>query len=313
MIQNQKGFSLIEVLASMALIVLVSLGLVTVLSITNKSNSSTSHKLSEADLITNTMVSIFTRKSCDASFKGKLMDSNGVLSITNVQDGNGLDVIKKGMVLEQTSHNVKSLRLYATDESWESFKAHTFSSPSETFPLSANLEIVFNRPMQVAGEDIRTQKISFPISVDQLRTISQCTGSDSNSYQGALKSACVSFGGVFDEKTGTCKANQNCTSLAEGAPVSQKCVADKVKSLQKQLSSKTSGSGMMMISSIKDCFTSSYTQKSRTATSFSCSAGSFQAKAENGVFTFNYGATKYTVTDPDQYKNVFDLVAAFPQ
>jgi prepilin-type N-terminal cleavage/methylation domain-containing protein len=306
---KQDGFTIIELMTAIALVALVSLGLGTVLKIANDSNVLAANKLSESDLMNNTMVSIFTRKSCDASFKGRTLDDKGILLVSNVQDGNGSDIIKNGMVLDQENHNVKSLRLYATEESWADFQSHSFASPDDVVPLQANLEIIFNRPQKELIHETKSQTISFPISVNQSRIISQCNGGDGGNYQDALKSACLSFGGVFDTKTGQCTASKDCSKLADGAPVSQKCVADKLKSIKSQLAAK-SKSGFM-INSIKDCMESSYSQKTRSATGFSCVAGSFNAKAENGVFTFTYGAMKYSVTEADQYQRIVDTVAAF--
>ncbi|QDK46457.1 hypothetical protein DOM22_15440 [Bdellovibrio sp. ZAP7] len=306
---KHNGFSIIELLAAIALVALVTLGLATVLKISKDSNALAANKLSESDLMNNTMVSIYTRKSCDASFKGRTLDEKGVLLVDNVQDGNGAEIIKNGMKLEQEKHSVKSLRLFATEESWKDFKDHTFTSPDEVVPLNANLEIVFDRPHKELIHETKSQTISFPISVNQAGLISQCNGGDGNNYQDVLKSACLGFGGLFDAKTGQCTASQDCSQVSANAPVSQKCVAEKLKSLKSQLAGKPKSS--FMIGSIKECFASPYSQKSRTATGFSCVSGSFNAKAENGVFTFTYGSMNYSVTQADQYKQIVDTVATF--
>ncbi len=306
---KQNGFTIVELMTAIALVALVTLGLATVLKITNDSNVIAANKLSEADLMNNTMVSIFTRKSCDASFKGRVLDDKGVLTVDNVQDGNGADIIKNGMVLDQENHSVKSLRLYATEESWADYLGHTFASPDEVIPLQANLEIVFNRPHKDSLHEAKSQTISFPVSIDKNRTISQCNGGDGSNYQDALKSACLSFGGVFDSKTSQCSATQDCSKLAADAPVSQKCVAEKLKSIKSQMASKSKPS--FMINSIKDCMASPYSQKSRSASGFSCVLGSFNAKAENGVFTFSFGSLSYSVTEATQYQRIVDTVATF--
>ncbi|WP_413292974.1 type II secretion system protein J [Bdellovibrio sp. HCB185ZH] len=256
---KQDGFSIIELLAAIALVAVVTLGLATVLKISNDSNSLAANKLSEADLMNNAMVSIFTRKSCDASFKGRVLDEQGALIIDKVQDGNGADIIKNGMKLDQVNHKVESMRLYATKESWEAFNAHSFASADEVVPLNANLEIVFNRPQKEMAAETKSKTISFPISVNQARLISQCNGGDGTNYQDVLKSACLGFGGVFDSATGQCTASQDCAKVTLNAPVSQKCVKEKLKSLQSQLSTKPKSSFMM--SSIKDCMASAYSTK----------------------------------------------------
>ncbi|WP_413585049.1 type II secretion system protein J [Bdellovibrio sp. HCB274] len=309
---QQNGFSVTELLVAVGLMAAVTLGLSSVMNVASKSNAAASKKLNEANLVNSTMVSLFTRKSCDASFKGRTLDSAGSLNVTEVKDANGGDVIKKGMSLEQKTHTVKSLRLQANEESWKEFKNHTFASPDESLQLSTALEVVFEREK---GSESGVQKISFSVGVDKDGNITQCMGGDNSANVAALKSACISFGGTFDEVTGQCKATQDCGTVAGDAPISQKCVADKMKALKNALKSKSStgGGGYGMITSIKQCMASSYVQKSRSATGFSCVSGSFNAKAENGTFTFSFGSTTYSVTDPAQYKMVVDTVAAFPQ
>ncbi|WP_413575509.1 type II secretion system protein J [Bdellovibrio sp. HCB290] len=308
--QQQKGFSVTELLVAVGLMAGVTLGLSSILGIASKSNAAASKKLNEANLINNTMVGIFTRKSCDASFKGQSLDSAGSLHIDEIQDGSGVGIIKKGMSLEQKNHTVKSLRLQASSESWAGFKSHSFTG-DESLPLNTVLEVMFEREKNATTAQEGVQKISFTVGVDKEGVITECIGGDNGSHVSALKSACVSFGGVFDEATGQCKASQDCSKIAVDAPVSQKCVAEKMNSLKNDLK-RRSATGFGMLSSIKDCMANPYSQKSRSASGFTCVSGSFNARAENGTFTFVYGATNYSVTDPDQYKKVVDTVAAFP-
>ncbi|WP_413585050.1 hypothetical protein [Bdellovibrio sp. HCB274] len=225
-------------------------------------------------------------------------------------------LISTGVNSSSKDIQVQGVNAKVRETDWSAFNIAKGSLGANTYIVNIDLTVNLDRKKELISSKTSSLVVSIPVYLNSAGVVDSCLVTQQASVVNAQELACTQLGGQFIKETARCEFKQDCANLPADSAVSKECFDQLAAGLATQISSagQTASTSPPPISqihkTIKNCLADSQDAKINLNKT-TCSLGSNNFSATPEEFSYTYGATNYTVSDPVVAKYLFDLVVKY--
>lgn len=232
--QNQKGFSIAEVLIGLSLVMFTSMALTQIMKDSANASNLSEARFEEQELLRQAQLHFTNKSVCSDNFKTHVMGTipnttdRGFADINSLKSFSGEPFAVKDELIGNRSLKVKDIVIRTPASDWSAFQSAKSSwvAGQTSAPLMASLEISIEKMKTTFGGKVTTRRIALNLVVDGSDRVVDCSTSVDVNNITSLTSACVQMGGSFNTATKTCEFTQACSATDPNKPVPARCLTD---------------------------------------------------------------------------------------
>ncbi len=312
--RNNAGYTLIEVLVSLALVALLVGALGAIFQTSFKGANLVEMRNSAANLNLSWQQNLTKPDICEKNFKNMTFNEAGDSAVVKFVDLSNKPLVAPGVKSPVNDLLVQTVQAKVREDDWSRFQAAKASLGPNNYIANIDIQIELERQKDQISSKSNSLAVSVPVYLDATGVVVGCLSSQAELVANAQQVACEQLGGTFDPATSQCSFKQDCASLPANAAVSKECfdqlaggLTDKLKELDQ---SSTPALIRGLQGTIKDCLANS--QGAVVALDkTTCVLGSTNFTATPTQFSYSQGATNYTLSDPILAKYLFELVVKY--
>jgi len=205
---NEKGFSLAELMVTAGIMGMISLGIMQMIQNQNKAMINAESKSEEIQLINQIRTTLIKKENCDATFTGEPL--NAVVTDVKLENGNNIF----------TTNNIYGNRVIRIDNM--NLSANTVPGPDSNGTVKLN--VTLTRLKKRNGIKTITKSIMLQVRTDATNNIAECFSESQNSISTAKEESCLNIGGTYNAALDTCNLSDPCTLGNANEATSTKCL-----------------------------------------------------------------------------------------
>ncbi|WP_413575510.1 type II secretion system protein [Bdellovibrio sp. HCB290] len=315
MMKNHGGFTFIEVAVSLAIISIIVMAMGMIFQTSFRGANLVEMRNTAANLNMSWQEILNTPAVCEMNFKGMTFDSSGKSAKNKFVDIANTILISDGVKSSGSDILVTDVRAQVREADWVAFDSAKASLGANTYIVNIDVIVSLERQKELISSKTSSLVVSVPVYMNSAGVVDSCLATQQDSIANAQELACTQLGGVFVKETSRCEFKQNCASLPADSAVSKECFDQLTGGLSQQITEIGKSTASMppvsqIHKTIKDCLTSSQ-GANIAANKTKCRLGSIDFTASPQEFSYTYGATNYTMSDPVLAKYLFDLVVKY--
>ncbi|QLY24641.1 type II secretion system protein [Bdellovibrio sp. KM01] len=313
-ISGKSGYTLIEVLVSLALVAILVGALGAIFQTSFKGANLVEMRNSAANLNLSWQQSLTNPEICEKNFKNMSFSETGNTSAEKFVDMGNKPLLAPGIKSPVNDLLVQTVQAKVREEDWKHFKDAQSGLGTNNYIANIDIQIELERQKEQISSRSNSLAVSVPVYLNAAGVVVGCLSSQADMVANAQQVACEQLGGVFDIATSQCNFKQDCASIPANSAVSKECFDKLTAGLSDQLkdlnSTPTAAVVKGLQGTIKDCLANS--QGAVVATDkTTCQLGSTNFSATPTEFSYTQGATNYTLSDPVLAKYLFELVIKY--